>query len=262
MVNYSQPVFYGIFESRVTLMILAYFPLKDLIKSRLDRLVFLLNTTVVILFFVAFLGLLLKVGLVSITNYYSFGTSGVTGRGNLESAEVLRGDRLATGRFVIIFSIIYVLTTMIHAPSLVRGWIVLVALFELVFVLQERQSILGVSVVLLYLVFHGWLSLSVRLGQLVLIVGGCTTASLLYMNTNFISEPLQLLNMTLQSDFTVYARFETAQTVFENMFLFLGHGALSLIWQDGFHRIFSERFFIGDVGWFGTAFRLGLVSTC
>ena len=37
-----------------------------------------------------------------------------------------------------------------------------------------------------------------------------------------------------------------------------GHGSLSLIWQEGFHRVIGEHFFLADIGIIGTFYRYGL----
>jgi hypothetical protein len=39
-----------------------------------------------------------------------------------------------------------------------------------------------------------------------------------------------------------------------------GHGALSLMWKGGFHRLYGENFFLADVGVIGTMFRFGILA--
>jgi hypothetical protein len=39
-----------------------------------------------------------------------------------------------------------------------------------------------------------------------------------------------------------------------------GHGALSLMWRDGFHRFYGVHFFLADVGIIGTIFRFGILA--
>jgi hypothetical protein len=37
-----------------------------------------------------------------------------------------------------------------------------------------------------------------------------------------------------------------------------GHGALSLLWRDGFHRVYFDHFYLSDVGLLGNAYQLGV----
>ena len=259
--EYGQPLFYGVFEARVTFMTLVYFPLKDLVRGRKKRLVFVLNTTVFILFLVAFLGLLVKLGLFSIADFYGFGTSNFAARGDIDTADILRGDRMATGRFTVIFATIYALAMVTQSASPAWRFAAFVALWYIVFGLQERQTMVGVSVSLIYLVLSGFHLRRMRKGSVEMVIAGLGAILLIYLNSDLFSAQSQLLDNTLDADIYALARVETALTIFEEMNLTFGHGALSLLWQDGFHRIFSERFFLGDVGVIGTAFRLGAIPT-
>ncbi|MBI6630995.1 hypothetical protein [Pontibaca salina] len=259
LLEYGQPLFYGILEARVTLMTLAYFPLKDLVRGRKKRLVYALNTTVFILFLVALLGLLVKLGLFSIAGYYRFGTSDLAARGDIYSADTLRGDRMATGRFIVIFSTIYALTMVTQSASHAWKFVAFVALWHIVFVLQERQTMVGVSVSLTYLVLSGFHLRRIRKGSVAIVIAGVGAILFAYLSSDLLLAQSRLLDNTLNADFYALARVDTALSIFEQMNLTFGHGALSLLWQDGFHRIFSERFFLGDVGIIGTAFRLGAI---
>ena len=257
--EYRQPIFYGVFEARVTLMTLAFFPLYHLVRNEKHRLVFFLNANVVMFLLVFAIGMAVKLGLTSISTLYNFGTSDLALRGDIESAEALRGDRLSTARYIIVFSAIYSISMTIFSTSLRWGLLSILSLAHVAFVLQERQSIVGVAVVIIFLVFSGLLQKRVKKSVLYSLFGMILIVALGLATPGFFGSLFQLFDATRSIDLETFARFQTALTMIENMKLFIGHGALSLLWQDGFHRIYSHGFFIGDAGILGTAFRLGLV---
>jgi|GEM_PF-3575554 len=254
--TYGQPLLFGVFESRVTFMTLVYFPLKDLIRGNTHRMIYAMDRIVYICLFFVFLGALTKLGIVSVTQYYAFGTSDVTARGvNFE--EFLRGDRMATGRFYFIFITIY--ATLMFVLTMKRFWGILLLLFiwYVFFVLQERQSMVGIMIAVGVLMGAELSFKRMRRGMVIMLGGVVALAALIVLQGGIFGSLSALVADTVAADITNLARFQTALTIFENMKWLTGHGVLSPLWNGGFHDIYSPLFFLGDVGLLGTIFRLG-----
>lgn len=124
-------------------------------------------------------------------------------------------------------------------------------MFALVFASQTRQVVLGVVLVVL---LYGGIKLRLRMlvsAVVLLVMGGLIVYHL----------RSELFLQLVSSDYYEESvRTKAIATILSEIAKndFIGKGALSLLWSDGFEALYGEGFFLADVGVFGSYYRLGV----
>ncbi len=250
LIQYGQPIVYGLIESRQSLSILIYFPLKRLITTgRVDAdLIF--KYIVFISLSILAVSMLMKVGVVSIN-------------ANSGPVDPLRPDRNSMGRYYYILSFMISLVKLYRTRDLKWAISLIIFLYAIFFVLQERQSMIAVILVgIVYIGYNGLKVQYLKSSFLALTLISIIAIFFLYGLEDQRARLMILIGDTFSEKTTESVRANTVATMWEELSdsKGLGFGALSLMWNDGFHRFYGGNFYLGDVGIFGTFFRLGFLA--
>lgn len=253
-VQYDQPIIYGLIESRIVTSLLIYFPVKRMmIKGHIGSDVvmnYIFKVTVLIVFF----GIVIKIG---------FFPKNMLMTPPVETGmENLRLDRNSMGRYYIIFSALYSLSQFNRTQKISWGIYFLLFLFAAIFIIQERQIAIGILLSTCFYLFYKTVKTG-RLKSIFIFIFGLAGlafvvgVSLPQKSSNI----LYMFSQVFSENIIESARFRTLLVIYDHMASdpWIGHGALSLLWNDGFHVLYGDTFHLGDVGIFGTFFRLGLL---
>ena len=255
-VSFGQPIAYGLFEERRTFALLLVFLFLWLIGRGLLGAASLIASVHVAAFIALVLGLVLQTGVL----------------GDLAARDVPYLDprklRILNGTKLYMVSMVLGLAMLLYRRSLVHAVPVIVGGLGLLLVSQTRSSML-IVVIALAIVFA--LTSAVRF--MLVAVLGVVLAAVVALVPDEAAELVADLQEALQSTFSGSAkvseraslslehdaRSRTAQIALEEIKRngWIGLGALSLQWQDGFHRVYNKNFFLSDIGVLGELFRFG-----
>ena len=245
--RFGQPIHYGIIEERRTLGFLIYFPVVWSLRGKIVGFEQILTWIVVSGLFCAMLSVGFFSGLIS----------------PLREMHVLsmaiRGDRCAMGLAYMSFAALIIVQRLVRGRHQV-GWLVPLFLLTVILVVgQTRQILISLTLALFVL------SNSIRW----VFWAAPLTAIGLWLSTkiNLLAEffeKYQTLFAQLVSDqyltksYRVLAISEVGREVLQGAWF--GSGSLSLMWRDGFLRIYGKYFFLADIGFFGSFYKFGIFA--
>lgn len=254
---YGQPLIYGLLEERRVLHYLIYFPIVFFLRRfwlndrDLNRII-----------------ILSAIGCIALSVLYSCHIIPENARPSyaVESREYGVGDpRFATrfpiGGYYIFWAYVYALVRILgsYSQAATRGWLVLLAA-TLGYVVLIDQGRLMLAMFL----FAGLLVIwkSKRSPRGVLLVGLCAVSLMAVTSTSlwdYMQDRITFMISNTMVDPEEHVRFNTIATILAELreSRLIGHGSLSLQWNDGFHRVYGPHFYLSDVGLFGTIFRQG-----
>lgn len=255
--EFSQPLFWGLVEDRRLLSVFIYFPLAFVLRRRYGNLEGLIKA-------------LITVALIACVTSIYLRASGLLESENTPGILLRSETRIALGTFLVIsayFWAIGVLVLTKASPRTKLKWIVLAAVFAgvLISVVQTRKIIIVVALVSLVLFTSRKRSI---LGTLIVLL----LAIFVWLNfqselstTDFVTRSVDTWMQLFDENYlTRSARAYTISQIFEELAgqnYLIGFGALSLLWNEGFHSVYGTHFYLADVGIIGVTFRLGVPLT-
>lgn len=246
-VKYSQPFFYGVIENRRVFIVYGFFVLIYLYRELGMELERIVNIFIAFGLLSLVLGVLLQFGLIPKLN-------------NNEVADLIaRKSRAAVGESVVVMAFFASISLYFLRRNVRYIYCSVILLIFIGLVIQSRQVLIGVviSSLLIFWVFN--LSASkIAWGSLSAIFATAVTYffSSWWADVGIVSAMQDMLSSETLED-SVRAR--TISIILSD-FEPLGHGALSLLWNDGFHYYYGENFFLADVGIFGVFFQYGIFA--
>lgn len=249
-VKYGQPLSYGFIESRRVFALLVYFPLKSALRKNDNSVEMLIQYILYISVFLWIIAFLMKIGLIA--------------AGSLDmSGDSLRSDRNGMGKYYFVFSYIVSLVNYYKTKNIKWALLAILFIYGVFFITQERQGMLAVALVtFLYTVFMASIKGSIKATFRSFLVVLIVAVVFIFFMEEQRNDVYELLSEVLSESVLESARGRTLNTIWIQLADNYGlpSGALYLYWQDGFHRFYGPNFFLGDVGIFGTIFRLGFLS--
>jgi hypothetical protein len=253
---FGQPVAFGLFEERRALAMLAFFPLLLLIERGLISLRSLVASIHLAALICLGLGLAMQ--------------TGILGDLTLRDVPYLdpRKYRILNGtKFYMVSMLVGLAMALLH-----RSWHhlvpVLVGAMGLLLVSQTRSAMLiaALALVLLLAVTSAGRFLLIAVIAMAALILNAVMDNLLPDLIAAAHDLLQGLfsrgntlapNVELGTEQGVRSR--TVQTILDELWHngWVGMGALSLQWNNGFHRIYNPNFYLSDVGVIGEAYRFG-----
>lgn len=241
--KYGQPLHYGLIEDRRMLQIYFYFPLFSILR-RLDKPKDALSALQIAAVLITVLAFGVEMGLIPALNEGPVGqyranrvsiSNGLLMFGFLSAVLSFGRPKIITAVIILSYMLLVSLTRQIVIASMLS-----IALALILTSLSKNYS----SPILLF-----FSALFTLLSSTFLSIFGI-------LDLNIFSIYLDLLSTDyLESS----ARYYTINNIIQDWSVF-GSGALSLIWNGGFSSIYSEYFFLADVGVFGTLHRFGIFS--
>jgi hypothetical protein len=244
--HFGQPLLYGLIEERRVFNFYVYFPIVYFIRRDLVE-------------FRMFSKLIFKLVIISSSILlYMY----LSSRSQFGGEIALREDRMSFGSSFSVVAIFLVSAVLICKDDfneyfgVGRVPVILITafvIFTLIFIVQNRQILIGLSVVLLAMV--------ARKNKKLLLLS--LSASIPVVFTTDFSHLGNLFSELTSDQYLLQsARSKTLGIIYADLIgnNFVGMGSLSNLWQDGFSRIYNDYFFLSDVGVFGTLYRYGFIA--
>jgi len=245
--RFGQPIIYGLIEERRLLNVLVYFPIAWGIRRGVV-------TTDQIFSWI--IGFALLCGVLSIMVI-----SGVIAPlSDIEvSANTLREDRFGIGSAYIALASLLLLSKIVYSKRRVLFLQFLFLVLVLLAVVQTRQILIAVMVSSIFLLgmtrFAIWSTIA------------AAVFAVLATSTDMVSNLIikyQTLFFQLGSEayLEASARALTINSIVNQIMngAWMGSGALSALWKNGFARIYGENFFLADVGFLGSLYKFGILA--
>jgi len=235
-VVYGQPIFYGLVESRRILAVWAVFPLLILVSSlNLSR-----DDIARHLIFVGLLCCLLITAV--FTDVIAVSSTPEINENNL------RSERVSFASVYVCFACALSIFRFVKTNNKLYLVAFIIMCFVIVGISQSRGLLVVLLVSLLPLMRSPKFLL---LFLLLIVIFLSSSAAVLY--TDIFSSALseEYLSASLRSLGIAHVLGQGLDWV--------GQGALSLIWRDGFDRVIHDGFFLSDIGLFGSYFRFGFI---
>ncbi|WP_267427684.1 hypothetical protein [Methylobacterium sp. GC_Met_2] len=249
---YGQPFYYGVIETRRSFV---------LFSPVLFTLIYLyLRPTLTDVFFALLIACFLQVALAA-TNQYGF-SSQLLSR-NIPDADPRR-LRIANGAGLY-SSLLVVAIARFGKVGFISNWIaVVLSCFGLVGVAQSK-ALLATSLASFAIILLKRRPILIATGVALISFGAMYGLSLSPNPGNQLPDMVEAivpglgLGQLLQSGDDV--RSSTTHTIFSELYNnhFIGMGALSLMWNEGFIPYFGDHFFLSDVGIVGELFQVGIL---
>lgn len=247
-ITFGQPIVYGLIEERRLYAFLIYFPVYHMLRNHWISEIKLEQYIVIVAKFSMLLTFAVYIGLIPEINSVSQNLSG------------FRSERYAIGHHFIGVALIIILirskAKIISFREIISSGLLLSTLVVLV---QSRQIIGGVVASLM-------ISLKTRRARLLTFIFFIFLISFSFL---FYDLKLYLQNYALLFESSLSEAYLTQSwralsiaVVLNSIGLdyMTGNGALWISWNEGFHRIHGEFFFLADIGIFGTIYRYGIVG--
>jgi hypothetical protein len=255
VITFGQPFVFGLIEERRLFLIYSYFLIMVIYKNCYLS----INKFVMSAFWVAvaisMLGILYSMEVIAGFQELDFRESSLRGnRANFSSVYI---------GVVLLLSYGVIHKILLRRQLVVFAAGVMVILAFVFYVNQTRQLILAVGVATLFcyaanLNLRKFIYLVPYL-VIFLIVGGILFFSV-FASTELISKYAELFGQLISEDYiNDSARALALNVVYDELALY-GNGALSLMYNDGFERVYGPFFFLSDIGIFGTVYRFGIFS--
>ncbi|MDA7949168.1 MAG: hypothetical protein MPJ78_17025 [Hyphomicrobiaceae bacterium] len=237
--KFGQPVFYGLFEERRVLLFFGMFLILAAYFQFSNRPEALVGAIYWAALIYLCLGLVMQTGLL----------------GDLASRDI--PDLDPRKYRILVGSDMYSISIVIGSVMIIRhgAWEhlvpVLVGVAGLLLISQTRSTI-GIVIVAVGVIF----ALTSWRHFLVAAAGGVVGLVALFLWTKVSGGDLGVGNSVAELD----VRVTTSRTILTELEKndWLGMGALSLQWQNGFHRIYDKHFYLSDVGVVGEFYRFGI----
>lgn len=246
--HYDQPLSYGLLESRRVFYMLAIFPLLKIFKlssitMQESILLFLYSCLTICLLFLFFR----LIGFVP----------DKLGQGYVNEMNSLPSWRIGAGQLYIPISLIF-LSAYQNKLGLSKIFLVFCYCFLFIYlalIVQSRQlffaTVVCVSILYLFDSKKNILSKFSGLGITTLLV------ILLFTFSSFVDD---VINRTTFGDFTAMKSARSWSFFYAARdFTILGRGALSLLYEGGYQRIYHENFYLIDIGFVGSLYRFGII---
>ena len=263
--NFGQPISYGMLEERRMLHYLIFFPSfygllkEDLTLETLEKYIIYAFLSCVVL------GSLYALQILKSRTGVSFQVE----RAVEDIEDLYTGFR--AGRFMFgssFLGLVYLLA-ILHLrrlPHLLSKaaikWIALalVCVAYLWFVVQTR-SMMAVMVLMTLMAFRHKVLRMAQLGYVAIIALVLVVA----LAPDWVAQQMETFEALYEEathDNGPRVREVTIQVIVDEILAnnFVGMGALSLQWQEGFHRIYNRHFYLSDVGLYGIWYRFGLLA--
>jgi hypothetical protein len=246
--HFGQPLVFGLIEERRIFEVLVYFPMVFYLKEGRISTNYLLKT----LFWVGvFSGIAL---LILYLQKYGFKGGG--------GGEKFREDRMSLGSSAIVMTLSVSIAILLSKESPIlkvslskRALILAISfcLFLFVVIIQNRQILIGLGVIsILLMIRHNQ--------KMFLSFTALCCFGLFFLDMAHFFE----LFKTIFSEqyISESARSRTISIIYKELYLngFVGMGALSGLWNEGFSNLYHEYFFLSDVGISGTLYRYGYLA--
>ncbi|NTW87899.1 MAG: hypothetical protein HGB26_01965 [Desulfobulbaceae bacterium] len=247
-IRFGQPLYYGLIEERRILIFLIYFPLAWAFRRRVITVQQIFSWVVMSAFVCAVLSVFVAAGIVSPLKVKEV------------SENAIREDRYGIGPAYIALASLLIIFRFVFNKGLSTVFQILFLLGVLVVIVQTRQILIALAISSLFLVgaarFAIWLA--VAGGAIVLLSVSTDIVSGLFLKYQALFGQLASESYLEES-----ARALTIITVLKEFLngAWFGSGSLSALWKGGFAEIYQPTFFLADVGFFGTIYKYGVLST-
>lgn len=243
-VTFGQPLAFGVLEERRIFSIYVYFPVIDLLRSGKLSAEKMEKTILVVMVICAALMFAVSFDLLPTWNEVR------------NSNIALRTERLSIGSSFSAAFLPLLLVRLRGKDAIKWIWLFLFIAAALIYITQSRQLLIGLALLIV---------LTLRTDVLVAL--GATLAVAVFVFLPTLSDQIRFY-YELFSALTSEQYLETSWRALgigevirsQSAGEIYGHGALSLMWNDGFHRVVGDFFFLADIGIFGTLYRYGLVG--
>ncbi len=245
---YDQPIIYGILESRRVFYILAIFPLVNILnKSSITMqesiTIFLYACYTICLLFLLF-------------RFLGF-IPDKLGQSQINAPGMLPSWRIGAGQLYIPIALIF-LSAYQSKLGLNKFFLTFSYVFfflYLALIVQSRQlmfaALICVSALYLFDLKKGIMTKITGLSIMVVLVAS------LFIFSSFVET---VVNRTTLADFTSMKSARSWSFFYAvRDFTVLGRGALSLLYESGYQRIYHENFYLIDIGIIGSIYRFGIL---
>lgn len=249
---YGQPLIYGLIEDRRILLTLIYFPIVTLLRNRkLDA-----HDVIELLLVVAGLSIVLSI---------YFAATGSVNEAIYAAKLEARENRVSIGTHIVIIVTLLSFVFSMLKSSYKPYWLLwfFSSFGTLLFIVQTRKIILVLTVIIAVTLLRKRTATFILLATMFGVAGIMLWPIL--SDDYMMMKLLAIWGQLLDDDYlTTSARAHTVMSVFSeltNNYFLWGHGALSLLWNEGFHRVYGDNFYLADVGVVGILYRYGLPVT-
>ena len=250
-IKYGQPIHFGLIEERRMFSLLVYFPLVWGLRKRIISEWDVLNYLTIFAVFGALISVGITTDLISPINEIDFRESS------------LRQDRYAVAQHYLCWAIIYC-AYLLH-NNIYKARSILIATFLaviLLVVVQGRQLLFATAIALVVIFVSLKRNDIIKIPIFILFLILAVFSSFYLFPSLAEKYALLFSGMFSNGELDAGARSKAYSVVIEelgkgNLF---GQGALSLMWENGFHRVYGEYFVLADIGFMGTLFKFGIFS--
>jgi hypothetical protein len=245
--RFGQPIIYGLIEERRLLNVLVYFPIAWGIRRGV------VSTDQIISWIIGFallcgvLSILVVLGVIAPLSVIEV------------SANALREERYGIGSAYIALASLLLLSKVVYYKRRVLFFQLLFLVLVLLAVVQTRQIVIAVMVSSIFLLgmtrFAIWSTIA------------AVVFAALATSTDMVSSLIlkyQALFFQLGSEeyLEASARALTINSIVNQIMngAWMGSGALSSLWKNGFARIYGESFYLTDVGFLGSLYKFGVLA--
>ena len=244
--SFEQPFYFGLIEERRALSYLVFFPIYFALRNENISPIWIVNV-------------ILAVCLINLVNSVWFFLN-IRAEYVIETINSMnaRFDRAIIGAYYMFFAYFYLLWDWVKKNRKLNLLFLFVILFYFILLVQSKQMI-GVLLLVTAFVMVGHLKKSMWL-----LTTSSTLLLLIYWLVDlgdFIEKYQVVINAVIGGGESIRSKTATLiiNDLSETMFI-LGKGSLSLLWNDGFHSIFGEHFYLSDVGLLGMYYKLGVLA--
>lgn len=170
----------------------------------------------------------------------------------------LRPDRFRIGEIYITVCAFMVMYSLRQSVTLARLGLLVLFTAYLWFVLQTRQTMLVWALAGVW-IFRTQLS---TVAKLVIVLGTLIGLAYLMVPAVFDAQYERLTELAFEATTEPGVREHTIEIILEAIRnnSYMGMGALSLQWNNGFENVYNRHFYLADVGVFGVYYRYGFLA--
>jgi hypothetical protein len=246
-IRFGQPFYYGMIEERRLLNFFIYFPIAWGIRRGVVSIEQILSWIIGVALLCGLLSVLVVSGVIAPLKVIEV------------SVNTLREDRFGIGSAYIALASLILLFRIVKFKRKVLFAQFLFLVLVLLAVVQTRQILIALLISSIFLLgatrFAIWSTIAI--GAFAVTAASSETVSSLLIK-------YQGLFLQLGSDeyLEASARALTINTIINEISggAWLGSGALSGLWHDGFARLYGENFFLADVGFIGSLYKFGVLA--
>jgi len=260
--KFEQPIYYGILEERRFAFFFLIIPLYIALASRTITIKNIEKTVLISLLFCILLALLYAINIIPDNQSVSFKVEKWVEFTNDLRHETRYPFGAHTATLVFIMCAVYLKNTgsLTSRKGLLIIFIMIIVILFQWFIIQKRSTML---LWMLAFIFSWPFSLKKTIQAFFIFTPILMLATLLFSETiNTQYEKLLYLWNELFIPFEERTRYLTTSIILNELEenLYIGMGALSLQWEQGFSRFYGESFFLSDLGQFGILYRYGFLT--